>query len=42
VIEDDDQAAELVRLLLEAEGFTVLRAASAEAASCSRRSKPSA
>ena len=32
VIEDDDQAAELVRLLLEAEGFTVLRAASAEAA----------
>src|SRR5688500_16070072 len=32
VIEDDDRAAELVRLLLEAEGFTVLRAASAEAA----------
>ena len=32
VIEDDDQAADLVRLLLEAEGFTVLRAASAEAA----------
>ena len=30
VVEDDDQAAELVRLLLEAEGFTVLRAASAE------------
>ena len=32
VIEDDDQAADLVRLLLEAEGFSVLRAASAEAA----------
>ena len=32
VVEDDDQAADLVRLLLEAEGFTVLRAASAEAA----------
>jgi DNA-binding response OmpR family regulator len=32
VIEDDDQAADLVRILLEAEGFTVLRAASAEAA----------
>jgi PAS domain S-box-containing protein len=32
VVEDDDQAAELVRLLLEAEGFTVLRAASAEEA----------
>jgi CheY-like chemotaxis protein len=32
VIEDDDQAAHLIRLLLEAEGFTVLRAASAEAA----------
>jgi CheY-like chemotaxis protein len=32
VIEDDDRAADLVRLLLEAEGFTVLRAASAEAA----------
>ncbi len=32
MVEDDDQAADLVRLLLEAEGFTVLRAASAEAA----------
>ncbi len=32
VVEDDEPAAELVRLLLEAEGFTVLRAASAEAA----------
>jgi CheY-like chemotaxis protein len=32
VVEDDDQAADLVRLLLEAEGFTVLRAANAEAA----------
>ncbi len=32
VIEDNDRAAELARLLLEAEGFTVLRAASAEAA----------
>jgi PAS domain S-box-containing protein len=32
VVEDDDQAADLVRLLLEAEGFTVLRAASAETA----------
>ena len=32
VIDDDDMAADLVRLLLEAEGFTVLRAASAEAA----------
>jgi CheY-like chemotaxis protein/two-component sensor histidine kinase len=32
VVEDDDQAADLLRLLLEAEGFTVLRAASAEAA----------
>ncbi|MHB8911138.1 MAG: response regulator, partial [Lysobacter sp.] len=32
VVEDDDQAAELIGLLLEAEGFTVLRAASAEAA----------
>ena len=31
VIEDDDKAADLVRLLLEAEGFTVLLAASAEA-----------
>jgi len=30
VVEDDAQAAELVRLLLEAEGFTVLLAASAE------------
>ena len=30
VIEDDDKAAELIRLLLEAEGFTVLIAASAE------------
>lgn len=32
VIEDDDRAAELVRLLLEAEGFSVTRAASAEMA----------
>jgi DNA-binding response OmpR family regulator len=30
VVEDDDMAANLIRLLLEAEGFTVLRAASAE------------
>jgi PAS domain S-box-containing protein len=30
VVEDDDHAAELIRLLLEAEGFTVLRAATAE------------
>jgi PAS domain S-box-containing protein len=30
VVEDDDRSAELIRLLLEAEGFTVLRAASAE------------
>jgi PAS domain S-box-containing protein len=32
VIEDDERAAELIRLLLEAEGFSVLRAESAEAA----------
>ncbi|MES2532233.1 MAG: response regulator [Pseudomonadota bacterium] len=32
VVEDNDKAADLVRLLLESEGFTVLRAASAEAA----------
>jgi len=32
VVEDDDQAADLVRLLLEAEGFVVLRAASGETA----------
>jgi PAS domain S-box-containing protein len=32
VVEDNDQAADLVRLLLEAEGFSVLRAASAEEA----------
>jgi CheY-like chemotaxis protein len=32
VVEDDDHAADLVRLLLEADGFTVLRAASAEEA----------
>jgi PAS domain S-box-containing protein len=32
VVEDDDQAANLVRLLLEAEGFIVIRAASAETA----------
>ena len=31
IVEDDDRAADLVRLLLEAEGFTVLRASSAEA-----------
>jgi PAS domain S-box-containing protein len=30
IVEDDDRAAELARLLLEAEGFVVLRAASAE------------
>jgi len=30
VVEDDDNAAHLVRILLEAEGFAVLRAASAE------------
>ena len=32
VVEDDDQAADLIRLLLEADHFTVLRAASAEVA----------
>jgi CheY-like chemotaxis protein len=32
VVEDDDTSAELIALQLEAEGFTVLRAASAEAA----------
>jgi CheY-like chemotaxis protein len=32
VVEDDEHAADLIRLLLEAEGFRVLRAASAEAA----------
>jgi CheY-like chemotaxis protein len=32
VVEDDDQSADLVRLLLEAEGFAVLRASSGEAA----------
>jgi PAS domain S-box-containing protein len=32
VVEDDDPSAELVRLLLHAEGFTVIRAASAEEA----------
>ncbi len=32
VVEDDERAADLVRLLLEEEGFTVLRAATAEAA----------
>ncbi len=32
VVEDDDPSADLVRILLESEGFTVLRAASAEAA----------
>jgi CheY-like chemotaxis protein len=32
VVEDDDRAADLVRLLLEAEGFVVLRAVSGEAA----------
>uniref|UniRef100_UPI00293D7839 hybrid sensor histidine kinase/response regulator n=1 Tax=Janthinobacterium sp. TaxID=1871054 RepID=UPI00293D7839 len=31
VVEDNDQSAELARLLLEAEGYTVLRAASGEA-----------
>jgi CheY-like chemotaxis protein len=32
VVDADDQSADLIRLLLEAEGFSVLRAASAEAA----------
>src|SRR6185295_5877135 len=32
VVEDDDRSAELIRLLLEAEGFRVLRAASTEEA----------
>ncbi|WP_219212158.1 hybrid sensor histidine kinase/response regulator [Variovorax boronicumulans] len=32
VVEDDDKAADLVRLLLEAEGFSVLRVTSGEAA----------
>jgi PAS domain S-box-containing protein len=32
VVEDDDQAADLARLLLEAEGFVVLRATSGESA----------
>ena len=32
VVEDDDRAADLVRLLLEAEGFAVVRTATAEAA----------
>ena len=32
VVEDDDLSADLIRMLLEAEGFVVLRAASAEAA----------
>ena len=32
VVEDDDRAAELVRVLLEAEGFSVVRAVSAEEA----------
>ena len=32
VVEDDDRAADLVRLLLEAEGFSVVRTATAEAA----------
>ena len=32
IVEDDDRSADLVRLLLEAEGFSVLRAGSAEAA----------
>jgi signal transduction histidine kinase/CheY-like chemotaxis protein len=32
VVEDDERAMELIRLMLEAEGFTVLRAESAEAA----------
>jgi PAS domain S-box-containing protein len=32
VVEDDDRAAELVRVLLEAEGFSVVRAESAESA----------
>jgi PAS domain S-box-containing protein len=32
VVEDDDKAADLVRLLLEAEGFSVMRVASGEAA----------
>lgn len=32
VVEDDDRSADLIRLLLETEGFAVVRAASAEAA----------
>jgi PAS domain S-box-containing protein len=32
VVEDDDQAADLVRILLEAEGFAIVRASSAEEA----------
>jgi PAS domain S-box-containing protein len=32
IVEDDDEAADLIRILLEAEGFTVLRSVSAEAA----------
>jgi PAS domain S-box-containing protein len=32
VVEDDDRSADLIRLLLEDEGFTVVRAATAEAA----------
>ena len=40
VVEDNDQAAELVRLLLEAEGFTVIRAASAEEALPMARAQP--
>jgi PAS domain S-box-containing protein len=32
VVEDDDQAADLIRLLLEADGFTVVRAPNAEIA----------
>jgi PAS domain S-box-containing protein len=39
LIEDDDHAASLVRLLLEAEGFTVLRTADAEAGLLMARSK---
>jgi DNA-binding response OmpR family regulator len=40
VVEDDERTADLVRLLLEAEGFTVLCAASAEAALLMTRQQP--
>jgi CheY-like chemotaxis protein len=40
VIEDDDKSAELIRVQLEAEGFTVLHAASAEAALALAQEQP--